>query len=168
MSLTMYELSLPVFVHNLKSLSAILEKGAAYADRKQIAPEVLLETRLFPDMLPLSRQVQIACDMAARGSARLADAGLPTFADDETDFQALLQRIDNSIGFIKGFSAEQVNGAEDRTINFKTGGHELSFSGRKYLCAFVLPNLYFHITTAYDILRSNGVELGKLDYLGGK
>lgn len=166
MSITMYPLSVPVFINGLDSLKHILQQGHSYAEQKDIAEEVLLNTRLFPDMLPLLRQIQIACDLATRGGGRLASVDLPQFEDKEQSFSELFTRIDNSIGFLHELSAGQINGSENNTIEFMAGGYELSMLGLHYLTGFVKPNLYFHITTSYNILRHCGVPLSKLDYLG--
>lgn len=166
MSINMYTLSIPAFIHSLNNLKHILQQGQIYADDKEISADILLNTRLFPDMLPLLRQVQIACDLSARGGARLASIDLPQFEDNESSFIELFTRIDKSIGFLHELNAGQLNGSENKTIEFKAGGYELSMLGLQYLTGFIKPNLYFHITTAYNILRHCGVPLSKLDYLG--
>ncbi|NBO19517.1 MAG: DUF1993 domain-containing protein [Proteobacteria bacterium] len=166
MSLSMYQASLPVFTQMLTNLSAILKKADAYAASKKIDPSVLLQSRLFPDMFPLTRQVQIASDMAKGGAARLAGIEMPSFPDNEASFADLQARIEKTLAFIKGIGRDQIDGTEERDIELKVGGREMKFKGQPYLVNFVLPNLYFHITTAYGILRHNGVELGKGDFLG--
>ena len=166
MSLSMYQASVPVFSHMLGVLSKILDKGAAYAEAREIEPSVLINDRLAPDMLPLSRQVQIAGDMAMRGAARLAGQEFPNNPDTETTFPELQQRIAKTVQFLDGFTAAQIDGSEEKSITVKFGDHGLTFTGQDYLLNFVLPNLYFHVTAAYLILRHNGVDVGKRDFLG--
>lgn len=167
MSIDMYQTSIPVFVKMLGNLSAILEKGDAHAKANNIDPSVFVNYRLAPDMYPLSKQVQIATDMAKGCAARLARLEVPSYEDNETTFADLQARIAKTIAFIQSLTPEQINSSEDLAINFKIRGIDRNFIGLPYLLNFVLPNLYFHITTTYAILRHNGVELGKLDYLGG-
>lgn len=167
MIIDMYQASIPVFVKMLGNLSAILEKGDAHAKAKNIDPSVFINYRLAPDMYPLSKQVQIATDMAKGCAARLAGLEVFSYEDNETTFAELQARIAKTITFIQSLSPEQINGSEDLAITFKIRGIDRNFFCLPYLLNFVLPNLYFHITTAYSILRHNGVELGKLDYLGG-
>ena len=166
MSISMYQTSIPVLVRMLGVLSKVLDKGAASAEARKIDPAVLINARPAPDMLPLSRQVQIAGDMALRGAARLAGMDFPNTPDTETSFPELKERIAKTLRFIDGISAEQVDGSEDRPISIKVGDLDLSFNGLDYLRYFVLPNVYFHVSAAYLILRHNGVELGKRDFLG--
>lgn len=166
MTLSMYQVSIPRFLHALESLSAILTKAEAYVDAKKIDPSVLIGARLYPDMFPLSRQVQIACDVVKGGGARLAGVELPSFPDEEQTFPELLARVEKTAAFLKTLKPEQIDGSEERDITLKVGGHPLSFKGRDYLFLFVLPNLYFHITVAYSLLRHNGLEIGKADFLG--
>jgi uncharacterized protein len=166
MSLSMYQASVPVLLRGLEQLAHILAKGAAHAEAKKIDPGVFVNARLAPDMLALARQVQIASDNAKGCAARLAGAEVPSYADTETTFPDLQARIAKTIAFVKGFTAAQVDGSEDRAITLKIGGNEMKFTGTDYLFKLVLPNFYFHVTTAYDILRHHGVELGKPDYLG--
>lgn len=167
MSIDMYQTSIPVFIRMLGNLSAILDKAAAYATAKNIDPSVFINARLAPDMYPLSRQVQIATDMVKGCAARLAGLEVPSYEDNATTFEDLQARIEKTVAFIQSVSTEQINGSEERAINFKIRDKEFSFIGLSYLLNFVLPNFYFHITTTYAILRHNGVELGKMDYLGG-
>lgn len=167
MSLSMYQASIPVFVRMFGNLSAILDKAAAYAEAKKIDPAVLLNARLAPDMHPLIRQVQIASDSAKGCAARLAGVDIPSYADTESSFAELQARIQKTLDFLKGFSAAQIDGSEGREVVLKFPGAELKFSGQDYLLHFVLPNFYFHLTTAYAILRHNGLAIGKMDYLGG-
>lgn len=166
MTLSMYKASIPVFVHNLNNLSAILDKAAAYAEKKKIEPSVLINARLAPDMFPLSRQVQIASDIAKGGAARLAGAEIPSYEDKETTFAELKARVAKTIAFLETIKAAQIDGSEGKKITLKVGGREMNFTGLPYLFNFVLPNIYFHITAAYAILRHNGLEIGKADYLG--
>jgi hypothetical protein len=167
MTIDMYQASIPVFIRMLGNLSAILDKAAAHANAKNIDPSVFINARLSPDMYPLSRQVQIATDVVKGCAARLAGKEVPSYEDNETTFAELKARIDKTVAFIQSVSPEQINGSEERTITFKLGGKEVSFLGLPYLLNFVLPNVYFHITTTYAILRHNGVGLGKMDFLGG-
>ncbi|MEH2231555.1 MAG: DUF1993 domain-containing protein [Nostoc sp.] len=166
MSISMYQASVPVFIHILNSLVGILEKGATYAETKKIDQHVLLNSRLFPDMFPLSRQVQIASDIAKRGAAQLAGAEAPKFEDNETTLPELIDRVHKTISYLDTFKPEQIDGSEDKTITITQGDKSLSFEGMPFLLYFVLPNVYFHVTTTYDILRHCGVELGKKDFLG--
>lgn len=167
MSLSIYQASIPVFIRMLGNLSAILSKAAAHAEAKSIDPSVLINARLAPDMFALARQVQIASDSAKGCGARLAGVEVPSFPDDETTFEQLQARIAKTIEFLKGLKEEQFAGAENRTIELKLRNREVSFKGSDFLLGFANPNFYFHITTAYDILRHNGVEVGKMDFLGG-
>ena len=166
MPLSMYAASVPTFVLALNNLSAVLAKGEAYATAKKIDPSVLINARLYPDMFPLSRQVQIACDIAKGGVARLAGAEVPSFPDTETTFAELQARIKKTIDFIQSLPASKIDGSEAKAIVLKVGGNEMKFEGQPYLLTFVIPNIYFHSTAAYSILRHNGVEVGKMDFLG--
>jgi hypothetical protein len=163
----MYQASIPVFLRNLTNLKAILEKGAADAEARKIEPSVFVNARLAPDMLALARQVQIATDTVKGAGARLAGVDVPSFEDTETTFPELQARLDKTIAFLKGLKAEQIDGSEERTITLKMRSGEVNFTGQNYLLNFVLPNLFFHCTTAYAILRHNGVQVGKMDFLGG-
>lgn len=166
MTLSMYQASIPVFVRMLGNLSAILEKGGAFAGARKVDPSVLVNARLAPDMLPLSRQVQIASDGAKGCAARLAGVEVPSYPDTETTFPELEARIAKTLDFLKSIAASQIDGSEERPISLKFGGTPISFRGQDYLLTFALPHVLFHVTTAYNILRHNGVELGKMDYLG--
>jgi len=166
MTISMYQASVPVFIRTLNNLVGILEKGATYAETKKIEPSVLVNSRLFPDMFPLSRQVQTASDIAKRGAARLAGIEAPSFEDNETTFPELIDRIHKTIYYLDTFKPEQIDGSEERTITLPLRNNTLSLQGMPFLLYFVLPNVYFHVTTAYDILRHCGVEVGKLDFLG--
>lgn len=167
MSIPVHAALVPVAAQILRNLSSILEKGEAHARARGYEPAVLLQARLFPDMLPLVKQVQIACDMAKFGVARLSGAEAPKHADDETSFEQLRARIDATIAFVEGVPPEAFEGAHARAVEVPMRNREpLRFQGAQYLLHFVLPNLHFHVTTAYALLRHNGVELGKADFLG--
>ena len=157
----------PFFIHSLTALSKILAKAEAYAEAKKIKPEVLPQARLIADMFPLWRQVTIACDHAKGAPARLAGMEVPSFVDDEVTIADLQARIAKTIAFIQTIPDAAFEGAEARTINVKAGPRELTFPAMQYLYSFALPNFYFHMTTCYNILRANGVEIGKVDFLGG-
>ena len=166
MRISMYQASAPRFVNSLRNLSAILDKAQAHAEARKIDATTLTGSRLFPDMLPMARQVQIACDTAKGAVARLAGVEVPKHEDTERTFAELQSRIAKTVDFIGGFRPAQIDGTEDREIALKLGGQETRFNGLQYLLGFALPNFYFHVTTAYDILRHNGVEVGKRDYIG--
>ena len=153
----MYQSSVPVFIRQLENLSAILTKAAAHAEAKKIDQSVFITARLFPDMFPLSRQVQIACDSVKAGAARLAEVELPSFADTEVTFAELQERITKTVQFLQSLKAEQIDGKENLKITYTQRGKESNFIGQPYLLNYVLPNLYFHITATYAILRHNGV-----------
>jgi len=152
----------------LDNLAAILQKGAQHAEAKKIDPAVLLNARLFPDMFPLSKQVQIAADAAKGGAARLAQVEPPKFEDNETTFEQLIERCRKTVAYLQTLKPQQIDGSEERTVSWQTRHATKSMQGMPYLLAHVLPNLYFHVTTTYDILRHNGVEIGKGDYLGNR
>jgi hypothetical protein len=162
----MYQASVPAFVRALTNLAAILEKGAAHAQARKIDEAVLLNDRLFPDMFPLSRQVQIASDTAKSGAGRLASAEFPAYEDKEATFQELGQRIRNTVTYLQSLSPADIDGSEEKTITWQTRTSTKSMAGLPYLMNHLLPNLHFHVTTAYAILRHNGVEIGKKDFLG--
>ncbi len=166
MSLTMYSSSIPVINHYLNSLSALLKKAEDHAAEKKIDDSVFTSARLFPDMFTLSRQVQIASDTAKGCGARLAGVDNPQYEDTETTFAQLQERIQKTITFLESLSEESINGTEAKEIKIKAGPRELEFVGEHYLRNWVIPNLFFHITTAYNILRHNGVVIGKMDFLG--
>jgi uncharacterized protein len=166
MSLSMYQASVPVFQRTLGALEKILGKAAAYAEERKIDPAVLLSARLYPDMFALTRQVQIATDHAKGAPARLAGVAVPSFEDAEKTFPELKARIGKTLSFIGSLKPDQIDGSEGRDISLKAGPRELSFKGQDYLLFFALPNFYFHATTAFGILRHNGVSIGKLDFLG--
>ncbi len=166
MTLTMHQASVPPIAHSLRSLIAVLRKAAAHAEARSIDPAALLQARLYPDMFPLVRQVQIVSDIARRGMARLAQIDPPVMEDTETGFEELIARLEGTIAYIRSFSADQIDGSEEQEISLPVRDETLYFDGKTFLLYFVLPNLYFHVTTAYAILRHNGVELGKRDFLG--
>jgi hypothetical protein len=162
----MYHASIPVFTRQLNNLSTILGLAATHAEAKKIDPSVFLNARLAPDMFPLSRQVQIACDGVKGGTALLAGIEAPSHTDDETSVAELQARITKTLDFLQGVSASQLDGSEERTVTLKRRDKETHFQGQAFLLDHVLPNFYFHLTTAYAILRHNGVEIGKRDFLG--
>jgi hypothetical protein len=162
----MYQASAPRFANILTNLSAILDKAQAHAEARKIDPAVLLGCRLFPDMFPLTRQVQIASDTAKGAVARLAGAEIPKYEDTEQTFAELKARMAKTIEFVRSFKPAQLDGSEGREIVLKLGAREVKFTGMQYLLGHATPNFYFHVTTAYDILRHNGVEVGKRDYIG--
>ena len=165
--MNMYDASVPVFTHFLRSLSVILKKAEAHCAAKKIDPAIILSARLFPDMFALTRQVQIASDAAKGAGARLAGIAVPSWADEEKTFDELQARVAKTIEFLASLKPEQFAGAETRDIALKAGGRELNFKGFAYLETYAKPNFYFHLTTAYAILRHNGIELGKPDFLAG-
>jgi uncharacterized protein len=166
MALSLFDVSIPVLVRGLNNLSTLIDKAAAHAEAKKLDPTALAQLRLFPDMFPLSRQVQIACDTAKGGAGRLAGIEIPKHEDTETTLPELKQRIAKTLDFVKGIKASQLQGAETRSIELKGPNRTLSFTGLSYVNHFVLPNFYFHESITYAILRTNGVEVGKSDYLG--
>jgi len=166
MTISMYQASVPVLIRSLNNLAAILEKGAAHAEAKNIDPSVLLGSRLYPDMFPLTKQVQIASDIARRGAARLAESEAPSIEDNETTFPELIARLQKTTSYLETLTPNVIDGSEGKSITLPAGKDTMTFEGMPYLLYFVLPNVYFHVTTAYDILRHCGVELGKIDFLG--
>jgi len=166
MAISMYQITIPVFTRVLNNLSAILNKAAAHAEAKKIDPSVFINARLAPDMFPLSRQIQIATDAVKGCAARLAGVEIPSFADTEASFPELQERIAKTIAFLNGITEAQLEGSESKTVSLKVRGNDVELKGLVYLNGFANPNFYFHVTTAYDILRHNGVELGKMDFLG--
>jgi hypothetical protein len=166
MNISMYQASAPRFVNMLNNLAGILDKAAAHAEAKKIDPQVLMGSRLYPDMFPLARQVQIACDNAKGAVARLAGAEIPKHEDTEKTFDELKARIAKTVAFVNSFKPAQIDGTEDKDIQLKLGKMEVSWKGMQYLLGFALPNFYFHVMTAYAILRHDGVELAKRDYIG--
>jgi uncharacterized protein len=167
MKISMHAMSVDLFTHTLGNLSALLEKGLAHAKQRKFEPAVLLNARLAPDMLPLTRQVQIACDIAKNSVARLAAQEPPRFADTETTFEELQARIARSVDYLKSLPPSAVADSEERDIKVTAGERTLEFKGLEFLASWAIPNVFFHVTTAYAILRHNGVELGKRDFLEG-
>ncbi|MBS0388359.1 MAG: DUF1993 family protein [Proteobacteria bacterium] len=166
MPISMYQATVPVFDRNLNNLAAILAKAAAWAEARKIDPAVLLASRLAPNMFALSRQLHIACDFAKGCCARLAGVEVPKYEDNEASFADFQARIAKTRQFINTLTAAQIDGSEERPINVKAGARELSFKGLPYLVNYALPNFYFHYTTAYAILRHNGLDLSKPDFIG--
>ena len=167
MTISMYKASVPVFVQFLTSLSAVLDKAAAYAEAKKVEPSVLLNTRLAPDMFPLVRQVRAATDHAINACGRLAGADMPTFSNAEATIPELKERISKSVEFLKDLKPGQIDGSEEKEIKITlSSGATREFTGQSLLLNNSLPNFYFHCTTAYDILRHCGIELGKRDFMG--
>ena len=164
--MSMYSSSIPIVVHFLNNLSAILKKGEAFGKEKDIDETVLISARLASDMFALARQVQIACDVAKGCGARLSGVKSPKHEDTETTFDELQARIQSTIDFLESLPVDSIEGTEAKAINFKAGPYELDFTGEDYLNKFAMPNLYFHVTTSYNILRHNGVDVGKIDFLG--
>lgn len=166
-AISMYSASVPVFVRMLGNLSACLDKAEACAKAKGFDAKVLVDSRLAPDMLPMARQIQIACDAAKFGAARLAGLDAPAFEDNEASIAELQARIAKTIDYVRSVDAAKIDGSEDRQVKVPMRGRDpLELTGQAYLSNYVLPNLYFHICTAYALLRHNGVDVGKRDYLG--
>jgi|SRR5579872_3716512 len=166
MPFSMYQAAVPPLTHTLTALSAILDKAQAHCEQSKLDPAALTTFRLFPDMFPFTRQVQIVTDQAKGCVARLAGIEVPSYADTETTFADLKARLAKTIAFLKSVKREQIDGSETRDIVIKAGNNDLKFKGETYLTSFVLPNFYFHAATAYNILRHCGVALGKRDFLG--
>jgi uncharacterized protein len=166
MAVSMYQISVPLFIKTLGNLSAILDKGVAFSEARKVDPSVLLGYRLAPDMLNLTRQVQIASDHARRASCRLAGIEPPVYEDNETTFAELKARIEKTVTFLNTLKPAQFDGAESREITLKIGGNNKTLSGQTYFLHNALPNFFFHTTTAYAILRHCGVEIGKMDFIG--
>lgn len=166
MTISMYQVSVPRFINILGNLSNILDKAQAHIDAKKIDATVLTAYRLFPDMLPMSSQVQIACDSAKGAVARLAGVEIPKFEDTEKSLADLKARIARTVAFIQTVKPEQIDGTEGKEIVLKRGDKEVRYTGMQFLLGHALPNFYFHVTTTYNILRHNGIEIGKRDYLG--
>ena len=166
MNVSMYHASIPTITRALNNLAAVLEKGAAHAEAKKFDANALMESRLFPDMFPLAKQVQLASDISKGGAARLAQVDPPSYEDNEKTFPELVARLKKTVAFLETLKPAQIDGSEDRTVTWKTRTAEKSMQGTPYLFNHVLPNVFFHTTTAYDILRHNGIELGKQDFLG--
>lgn len=168
MATSMYQCLIPALIRNLNNLSAFLKKGADHCAAKEIDSAVMANARLFPDMFPLYRQVQITTDVSKGAAARLSGVEAPSFEDEEAGFEELQERIKATIEFLESIPADKIDGTEDKEIVLQAGPSEFKFTGQQFLQSFVLPNVYFHTTTAYNIMRHNGVEIGKMDFLGGR
>jgi hypothetical protein len=166
MTISMYQASAPRFANMLRNLSALIEKADAHCAAKKIDPAAITAFRLYPDMFPFTRQVQIACDTAKGAVARLAGVDIPKHEDTEQTFAELKARIAKTIDFIESVSAAKVDGSEEKDIVMQMRSGERRFKGMQYLLGHAYPNFYFHVTTAYNILRHNGVEVGKADFIG--
>ena len=166
MSISMYSAAVPMMKTLLGALSGVLDKGLAHAQAKNFDPAVFANDRLAPDMFPLWRQIQIACDMARGGALRLAGRDVPSLPDVEPNFDSMKARIAETLQVIEGIPASEIDGSEDKKIVLKMRAGEMEFTGQRYLIGFVIPNVTFHSATAYNILRHNGVEVGKRDFLG--
>ena len=167
MSLSLYDASIPGYARMLRNLAALLDKAEAHATAQGLALSTLAEARLYPDMHSLIGQIQLATDAAKGGAARLADLTPPSFPDTETTYAELKERVAKTIAFVETIKPEQVNGREDATIELKFPGRTMTFTGKDFLLTFSLPNFLFHVSTAYGVLRSQGVPLGKMDFLAG-
>ena len=166
MQISMYRATVPVFARALRNLIAILKKGEAHATERKIDPTVLLNYRLAPDMFPLTRQVQIATDMAKGCVSRLAGVEIPSYEDKEATFGELIARLEKCIAYLESFKPEQIDGTEDKTIMLKRPTGDVSYPGLQYALEYVTPNVYFHCTSTYSILRHCGVDIGKKDFIG--
>jgi hypothetical protein len=165
--MSFYDVSVPAFLQTLGGLQGILTKAEAHCEAKKIAPEVLLGSRLYPDMLPLSKQIQLASDFAMKGCARLTHSDVPSNPDTEKTFEELKQRLAKAIDYVKTFKPAQFEGADARDVSFPAGPDKtMTVKGQQFLTGFAFPNFYFHAATAHGILRHNGVEIGKRDFLG--
>jgi uncharacterized protein len=165
--MSFYDATVPAFLQILGSLTGILNKAEAHCQAKNIQPEVMLGARLYPDMLPFTRQIQLACDFAAKGCARLSQSEVPVTADTEKTFDELRQRLARTIDYVKAFKPAQFDGGDTRDVTFPAGpGNTLTLKGQQFLNNFAFPNFYFHAALAHGILRHNGVEIGKRDFLG--
>ena len=164
--MSFYDATVPAFLQILGSLSGLLTKAEAHCEAKKIQPEVLLNARLYPDMLPLSRQIQLASDFAAKGCARVTHSDVPSTPDTEKTFAELQQRLAKTIDYVKGFKPAQFEGADAKDVTFPAGPNTMTLKGQQFISHFAFPNFYFHAATAHGILRHNGVEIGKRDFLG--
>jgi len=165
--MSFYDATVPAFLQILGSLTGLLTKAEAHCEARKIQPEVLLNARLFPDMLPLSKQVQLACDFAAKGCARLTHSEVPSMPDTEKTFEELKQRLAKTIDYVKSYKPEQFEGADTKDVTFPAGpDRTMTLKGQQFFSGVSLPNFYFHATTAHGIMRHNGVEIGKRDFLG--
>jgi len=166
MSLSMYQASVPVFRHHITALSKILAKAEDHANARKLDHSALIQCRLYPDMFPLARQVQIASDTAKSAAARLAGVDVPSWEDHEATFAQLKERCEKTDKYLATFTPGQIDGSEEREVVLKMRDGQMTFTGQQYLLTFAIPNFYFHITTAYALLRQCGVEIGKRDFLG--
>lgn len=166
MTISLYQASVPVFVKTLGNLKALLKKGEDHAAARKIDPSVLLNARLYPDMFALTRQVQIAADVTKGACARLSGQEIPKYEDNEASFADLYARIDKTLAYVATYQPAQLDGQEERDIVFTAGGVERRFKGQAYLLHWAMPNVFFHVMATYAILRENGVDVGKMDYLG--
>jgi len=164
--MSFYDATVPAFLQILGALNGILEKAEAHCKAKNIQPDVLLAARLYPDMFPLTRQIQTVCDFAMKSCARLTGTEVPTTQDTEKSLEELRQRIAKAIDYVKAFKPAQFDGADARDVTFPAGPNQMTLKGQQFLSAFALPNFYFHAAIAHGILRHNGVEIGKRDFLG--
>lgn len=164
MTTTLSDIALPTFLGGLSALKRILEKAKAHIEEKKIEPRALLDARLYPDMFPFVRQVQVATDLARRGCDRLADKEPSQFKDEEVDFSQLIARVESTIVYVEAADRAAIDAAEARKVILDLG-QKLEFTGRSFLLTFALPNFYFHLTTAYALLRHNGIEVGKRDVI---
>jgi uncharacterized protein len=164
--MSFYDASVPAFLQILGSLSGLLSKAEAHCAAKNIQPDVLLSARLYPDMLPLSKQIQLASDFAAKGCARVTHSEVPSTPDTEKSFAELKQRLANTIEYVKAYKPAQFEGADARDVTFPAGPNTMTLKGQQFISHFAFPNFYFHAATAHGILRHNGVEIGKRDFLG--
>ena len=165
MPVSLYDIAVPSYQKHLHALDGILDKAAGYAAAKKIKPEALLNARLYPDMFELTRQIQACSDFSKNSCARLAGVDAPSMPDTEATIPELKARIDKTIAFLDTLKPEQFEGAEDRVFTIKVGPNDMTFNGRDYLLHFALPNFYFHAATAYGILRHNGLDIGKRDFM---
>lgn len=166
MNISLYQASVPVYVRQLNGLAAILQKAISYCVERKIEPAALLHDRLYPDMFTLLRQIQIACDLVERGSSRLAGIEPPTREGKEASLEDLTTRVTKTISYVKSIDSKKMEGMENRDITFPVGERKMTLKGADYLLHFSMPNFYFHVTTAYNILRHNGVQIGKEDFIG--
>jgi uncharacterized protein len=165
--MSFHDIAVPAYLQILGSLAGILTKAEAHCTAKKIQPEVLLGARLYPDMLPLSKQIQLVCDFAAKGCARLTGSDVPSVPDTEKTFEELKQRLAKTIDYVKAYKPAQFDGADARDVTFPAGPDKsITMKGQQFLTGFSLPNFYFHAATAHGILRHSGVEIGKRDFLG--
>jgi hypothetical protein len=167
MAFTIYDASIPTMIATLQNLSKIVDKAVTQAKQKDLPLQSLLDARLAPDMHPFTRQIQIASDSAKGAAARLAGVEPPSFPDTETTFPELQARIAKTIDFLKSVDSSKLAGAEDRNVELKTPNRTFNLTGAQFITGFALPNFFFHVTTAYGLLRHKGIEIGKMDYLGG-